>query len=77
MSVIHNEQTKLLATALNAAAGSCVTVGVLAPMAATFYSLGGSTAVSLRTIVIGVIFWLGVAIALHLGARRVLRGLKE
>lgn len=77
MSLIHNEQTKLLATGLNAAAGSCLTVGVFAPVAATFYSLGGGATLPLSTIVIGVVFWLGMAIVLHLGARRALRGLKE
>ncbi len=75
MSLIHNEQTKLLATALNEAAGSSFTVGVLAPIAAAFYS--GTTAFPLLTIVIGVIIWFFAASVLHLAARRVLKGLKE
>ncbi len=33
MSLIDNEQTKLLATALNTAATSCFTVGIATPIA--------------------------------------------
>ena len=75
MSLVHNEQVKLYAGALNTAAISCFTVGVVAPMAAAFYNLG-SQPVSLRAIVIGVVIWLGAAIAIHFGARRVLKGLR-
>jgi hypothetical protein len=77
MSLIHNEKTKLLATALNAAAGSCFTVGVLAPMAAAFYNLKASAGPSLATIIIGAVVWLSSSAALHLAARHVLGGLKE
>lgn len=41
MSLIANEQTKLTAAALNTAATSSFTVGVLAPVAAAFYNVGG------------------------------------
>ena len=47
MSLIHNERTKLLATALNAAAGSSFTVGVLVPIAAAFYNVSATSGVAL------------------------------
>jgi hypothetical protein len=77
VSLIHNERTKLLATALNSAAGSSFAVGVLAPIAAAFYSVSGTSSIGLGTIIIGVVIWLFTAAALHLAARRVLGGLKE
>lgn len=77
MSLVHNERTKLLAAALNAAAGSSFTVGVLAPIAAAFYNVSGSSGIPLPTIVVGVAIWFFAAAALHLAARRVLGGLKE
>lgn len=76
MSLIHNERTKLLANALNTAATSSFAVGVLAPLAAAFYNFGAAP-VALGTLVLGTCIWLSAAVALHLGARRVLRGLRE
>ncbi|MGC1861896.1 MAG: hypothetical protein WA733_12430 [Methylocystis sp.] len=77
MSLIHNERTKLLATALNTAAGSSFAVGVLAPIAAAFYNVSGTSGVALWTIIIGVVIWFFTAAALHLAARHILGGLKE
>jgi hypothetical protein len=77
MSLIHNERTKLLATALNAAAGSSFAVGVLATIAAAFYNVSGTSGVALWTIIIGVVIWFFTAAALHLAARHILGGLKE
>jgi len=55
---------KLRAALLNAAAGSCFTVGVAAPIAAgVFYGVGPS--VPLRAIAAGVIFWTIAAVGLH------------
>jgi hypothetical protein len=76
MSLIGNERTKLLASALNTAATSSFTVGVLAPMAAAFYNLGPHP-VTLRTLIIGTAIWFFAAIALHLAARRALKGLRD
>jgi hypothetical protein len=36
MSLIENERTKLLATALNTAATSCFTVGIATPLAGSY-----------------------------------------
>lgn len=74
MSLIHNERMKLRANALNTAATSSFTVGVLAPIAAAFYNVG-TTLVPLPTIIVGASVWLFCAFGLHLAARRVLGGL--
>jgi hypothetical protein len=73
MSLVENEQAKLLAAALNTATSS-FTIGVLAPLAASYYSLG-STHVPLSTAILGGMLWFAGAIMLHMGARHVLRGL--
>ena len=75
MSLIHNERVKLLAFAFNTAATSAFTVGVLAPVAATFYDLGPSR-VAPRTVVLGALLWIGASVVLHLAGRRVLGWLK-
>jgi hypothetical protein len=76
LSLIHNEKTKLLAGALNTAATSSFTVGVLAPFAAAFYNFGGAV-VPLRVLVLGAVFWFAATVALHMGARRLLERLRE
>ena len=70
------ERVKLTANALNTAATSSFTVGVLAPIAAVFYNVGQS-GVPLLTIAIGATCWLTAAVLLHLAARWTLRGLRE
>jgi hypothetical protein len=76
--LIRNERAKLLATAFNTAATSCVTVGLLTPLAAILYDLGGARA-AIRTgsLVLGVAAYLIAAVVLHLAARRVLKGLRS
>ena len=64
MNTIHNERTKLTAAAFNTVATSCVTVGVLAPLAAVFYSFG-QNAVPPRVVALGVAIWLGAATIMH------------
>jgi hypothetical protein len=76
MSLILNEQTKLLASALNTATTSSFAIGVLAPVAAVFYNVGGSP-VSLSSLVIGVVVWFSAAVGLHMAARFILRNLRE
>ena len=75
MTIVHNEQTKLTAAAFDRASTACVTVGVLAPVAATFYNVG-TNPVGLNTLVIGTGIWFGAAVVLHWSARRLLRGLR-
>ena len=75
MSLIHNERTKLTATALNTVATSCMTVGVLAPMAAAWYNFGAFP-VRLPWMASGVLIWLAIALLVHYDARRTLGRLR-
>jgi len=72
--LIDNERTKLLANAFDRASTACLTVGVLAPLAAVIYNLSG-THLDGWVLVVGTVIWLFAAIALHLIARVVLRDL--
>jgi len=77
MSVqIFNERLKLTAAALNTAATSSLTVGVLAPLAASFYDVGGTRFVPLTTLVLGAALWISGVVALHIMARMVLGALR-
>ena len=77
MSLIDNEQTKLLATALNTAATSCFTVGIATPIAGYLYNVGGLRAtLPFSVLVGGLLAWSIAAFVLHLSARRVLRRLR-
>ncbi|WP_342149595.1 hypothetical protein [Methylorubrum sp. SB2] len=77
MSLIDNEQTKLLATAPNTAATSCFTVGIATPIAGYLYNVGGLQAyLSPARLIAGGIGWLVAAVGLHLLARRALRRLE-
>ena len=68
------EKRKLFANWLSGASGSCLTAGVIAPIAAAIY-MPNQTQASGLIIGIGVICWLSAAVALHLFARIVLEGL--
>lgn len=74
-TAIHNERTKLLANLLNTMAGSSYTVGVAAPVAATFFY--GSANLRLGAVVVGAVVWLAIASVLHLAAQRVLGGVRK
>lgn len=74
-SLIHNEQTKLLATALNTTATSSFGIGVIAPIAAAFYNVGGSV-VPVVGLVFGFTVWLSIATVLHIAGRQILRRLR-
>ncbi|NEU12274.1 hypothetical protein G3T14_09025 [Methylobacterium sp. BTF04] len=77
MSLVFNEQTKLLATALNTAATSCFTVGIATPVAGYIYNVSNlQTTLSPWSLGLGVAGWLIAAIILHLLARRTLKELK-
>jgi len=75
MSLIHNERTKLLANWLDRTSTAFLTVGVVAPWAG--YLLGGVQPQGGFWVVAAMAgVSILVALALHLGARRVLGGLK-
>lgn len=76
MSLIANERTKLLANALDRASTACVTVGILAPIAAVIYGLPGNSP-PVWLFILATIFWLFAAVVLHMAARNVLGGLIE
>jgi hypothetical protein len=75
-SLVENERTKLFANALDRLSTAFVTVGVLAPLAASIYNIGTPTP-NVLFFAGFVIIWLSCAIALHLGARTVLKGLRR
>jgi multisubunit Na+/H+ antiporter MnhG subunit len=76
VSKAREEKTKLTANLLNTAAGSSFTVGVVAPMVAVYLNLGEASAkVTLRDLILNVLFWLFAATMLHLGARAILNRL--
>ena len=75
MSLVHNEQTKLLANALDRASTACLTNGILAPIAAAIYSVSGAFVFDAK-VVFGGIVWSLMALVLHMSARRVLRRLR-
>ena len=75
MTFIHNERTKLFANALDRASTACLTVGVLAPVAAALYASTGSI-ISVWTFVVGAVFWIFAAVMLHISASYVLRRLQ-
>ncbi len=77
MSLIDNERTKLLANALDRASTACLTIGIITPLAGYVYGLV-DIAFTFGRIwpALSVLGWLASAIALHLWARRILKGLK-
>jgi hypothetical protein len=74
VSVIHNEQTKLTATALNNVAVATVIAGFLGPILALRLDSAGVQADAVA--VVASVAWLFVGWILHLVARLVLLGLK-
>ena len=77
MSLVFNERTKLLASALNTAATSCFTVGIATPIAGYIYNVGNVQATLRPVILLLAAFgWLSAAVLLHLIARWVLGSLK-
>lgn len=75
MRVVHNERQKLRAALLNTVAGSSFAVGVLAPIAAAYYSAASTP--ELWTIVLRVVMWLLTAVVLHPSADYILGALRE
>lgn len=76
MSIIENERTKLLANALDRASTACFTVGVATPIAGYLYGVISFAAPFGYWLFLTAVGWLVIAIALHLLARRILKGLK-
>ncbi|WP_091716122.1 hypothetical protein [Methylobacterium phyllostachyos] len=75
MSAVHNEQTKLLATALNNVAVAYVVIGFVTPMTAASFGVASAPAMRIENAVFTVV-WLCTGCALHYAARRALRSMK-
>ena len=74
MSLIDNERTKLTANALDRASTACLAVGIFAPLGGLTQGLANPPPLSVALAFAG---WFCCAIVLHIGARRLLRGLKS
>lgn len=75
--LIRNERTKLLANALDRASTVCFTVGIATPAAGFLYNFGGFRAIgAVPLLALGLLGWIFGAVALHLLAARVLKGLE-
>lgn len=68
------EKRKLFANWLNSVSNSCVTAGVIAPIAAAIY-MPAATQGMTWIVGIGALCWFSCAVALHLFARVVLEGI--
>ncbi|MGK9055417.1 hypothetical protein [Xaviernesmea oryzae] len=69
------EQTKLLANAFDRASTACITVGIVTPVAAMLYGIGGA-GIQFGFAVLGYLTgWLMIAVFLHYLARLTLRRL--
>jgi hypothetical protein len=75
VSAGHNEQTKLLATALNNVAVAYVVIGFVTPMTAAGFRVSNAPALRLKNAVFTLV-WVCTSCALHYGARRALRSMK-
>lgn len=71
---VRVERIKLFAALLNAMAGSAFTLGVLAPVTASFFY----TATGLRPlkVLLGIVIWTSIVGLLHLSAQGILARLR-
>jgi hypothetical protein len=77
MSLVENEQIKLSATALNGVTVTSIAAGFITPIVAFIFDApGAASRGGVAAAAVGF-YWLGVGLVLHIGARRLLRGLKE
>jgi hypothetical protein len=78
MDAVRTEQTKLLANAIDRASTACFTSGIATPIAGFVYNVSGfRSTIGGAELSIGLLGWLIAAVLLHLGARRILRGLSH
>lgn len=75
MTAVHNEQTKLLATALNNIAVAFVVIGFVTPMTALSFGIASAPVPRADTLSFSLV-WLLTGVTLHFGARRALRSLR-
>ena len=75
MSIVRNEQTKLLANALDRASTASLAVGVFGPVSANMSSSDWTKSPGLFIILVMSLVWIFLARSLHAFARRILKGL--
>lgn len=75
MSAVHNEQTKLLATAPNNVAVAFAVIGFVTPITAMSFGIANAPVLRPATAFFATI-WLCAAIGLHFIGRRVLRSIR-
>jgi hypothetical protein len=75
MSLLENERTKLVATALNNTAVATIVTAVIGPIAGAFYGFA-NTAPNRSWFLIGAL-WFLIGIGLHLLGQLALRRLRE
>lgn len=73
MSLIHNEQTKLTAAAIDRLSTACIALGVIAPVVS--FGMGG-TGYSLLTVTAFGVVWFSIGACLHFLGRAILRRLR-
>lgn len=77
MSLIHNERTKLRATALNGLAIAAIAAGFITPLAAVAFGIQGAAARGIWPTAVAALSFLAVGVGLHLLAIRLLGELVE
>jgi hypothetical protein len=71
-NTVHNERVKAAAALLNMAAASCFSVGIAAPIVASYISGTFNIGVA-----IGVLAWMPALAVLHVRAQRILGRLTD
>lgn len=77
MSLIHNERTKLRATALNSLAIASIVAGFITPLAALAFGVPGAAARGPLPTTSAACAFFAIGVSLHLLAIRLLGGLIE
>jgi hypothetical protein len=78
MGAVHDEQTRLLANAIDRGSTACFTIGIATPIAGFVYNVSGfRSTIGGGELASGLVGWLIAAVLLHFGARRILRGLSH
>ncbi|WP_342150707.1 hypothetical protein [Methylorubrum sp. SB2] len=77
MSLIHNERTKLRATALNGIAIASIAAGFITPLAAVAFGIQGAASRGTWPTAVAALAFLAVGVGLHLLAIRLLGELVE
>lgn len=69
MTLVHNERTKLTASAIDRASTACFTVGALGPLVAFLCGIGGTVGVARGIVLLlGAAFWIAGGMLLHMVA---------